>query len=77
MVGSSARLDSTLVHMRERLQGKMGNRNDNAFKLRRLFKMYDKEQSGMVSALHWLSHSDVFVHAYTEIIVWPSYLARL
>lgn len=34
--------------MRERMSAKMGNRNDNAFKARKLFKMYDEEGSGMV-----------------------------
>lgn len=36
--------------MRERLSAKMGNSNDNAFKMRKLFKMYDKADTGMVSA---------------------------
>ena len=35
--------------MRERLSAKLGNNNDNAFKMRKLFKMYDKQESGMVS----------------------------
>jgi Ca2+-binding EF-hand superfamily protein len=34
--------------MRERMSAKMGNSNDNAFKMRKLFKMYDKEDTGMV-----------------------------
>jgi Ca2+-binding EF-hand superfamily protein len=36
--------------MRERLSAKLGNSNNNAFKMRRLFKMYDKDMSGLVSA---------------------------
>lgn len=35
--------------MAERMSAKMGNTNDNAFKMRKLFKMYDKEGSGLVS----------------------------
>lgn len=38
---NSKRLGHMLEHMRERIAGKMGNANDNAFKLRKLFKMYD------------------------------------
>ena len=34
--------------MRERMSAKMGNSNDNAFKMRKLFKMYDKQDTGMV-----------------------------
>lgn len=34
--------------MRERLAGKMGNANNNAFKLRKLFKMWDSTGSGWV-----------------------------
>jgi hypothetical protein len=34
--------------MRERLAGKMGNANNNAFKLRKLFKMWDMTGSGRV-----------------------------
>lgn len=37
-----------LSTMRERLSAKLGNNNDNAFKLRKLFKMYDKRNEGMV-----------------------------
>lgn len=32
----------------ERLAAKLGNANDNAFKMRRLFKMYDTEKSGCI-----------------------------
>lgn len=39
-----------IMTMRERLQAKLGNANDNAFKMRRLFKMYDRQGSGMVGA---------------------------
>ena len=35
--------------MRERISGKLGNRNDNAFKLRKLFAMYDKQRTGKVA----------------------------
>lgn len=35
--------------MRERMSAKLGNKNDNAFRMRKLFKMYDKTDSGMVS----------------------------
>ncbi|KAK9805071.1 hypothetical protein WJX73_000088 [Symbiochloris irregularis] len=43
-----ARLDSTLAHMRERLQGKLSSRNDNAFKLRKVFKMWDIDHCGTI-----------------------------
>jgi hypothetical protein len=37
--------------MRERLSAKLGNNNNNnAFKMRKLFKMYDKKEVGMVSS---------------------------
>lgn len=42
------RLNETLAHMRERISGKLGNRNDNAFKLRKLFAMYDTQRTGKV-----------------------------
>ena len=42
------RLNKTLAHMRERIYGKLGNRNDNAFKLRKLFAMYDTQRTGKV-----------------------------
>lgn len=46
-----------LTRMRERLEAKLGNSNDNAFKLRKLFKMYDVRSTGKVrqDALHVLS----------------------
>ena len=37
-----------MAHMKERIAGKMANRSDNAFRLRRLFKMYDTNHTGMV-----------------------------
>ena len=37
-----------MAHMKERIAGKMANRSDNAFRLRRLFKMYDANHTGMV-----------------------------
>ena len=52
------RLDHMMVHMTERLAGKMGNANNNAFKLRKLFKMYDTEGTGKVRfacACRWVS----------------------
>ena len=38
-----------IARMRERLEAKLANANNNAFKMRKLFKMYDKEKSGLVS----------------------------
>ena len=38
-----------MTHMKERLAGKIGNANNNAFMLRKLFKMYDTAGSGYVS----------------------------
>lgn len=42
------RLAKMISTMRERMSAKMGNSNDNAFKMRKLFKMYDKEDTGMI-----------------------------
>eukprot|EP00803_Ostreobium_quekettii_P009237 evm.model.scf_479.3 EVM.evm.TU.scf_479.3 scf_479:17845-20257(+) len=42
------RLMKMIVRMRERLEAKLGNANNNAFKMRKLFKMYDKEKSGLI-----------------------------
>eukprot|EP00879_Flechtneria_rotunda_P002409 GHRR01002605.1.p1 GENE.GHRR01002605.1~~GHRR01002605.1.p1 ORF type:complete len:356 (+),score=108.73 GHRR01002605.1:120-1187(+) len=42
------RLTKMISTMRERLSAKMGNNNDNAFKMRKLFKMYDKKDTGMI-----------------------------
>lgn len=45
----SKRLAKMISTMRERMSAKLGNNNDNAFKMRKLFKMYDKEDTGRVS----------------------------
>ena len=45
------RYAETLAHMRERILGKLGNRSDNAFKLRKLFAMYDTQHTGVVRIL--------------------------
>ena len=45
----SKRLSDMMTHMKERLAGKIGNANNNAFMLRKLFKMYDTAGSGYVS----------------------------
>lgn len=34
--------------MRERMEAKLGNSNNNAFRMRKLFKMYDKHDTGRV-----------------------------
>lgn len=34
--------------MQERIHGKLGNKGDNAFKLRKFAKMYDTDHSGQV-----------------------------
>ena len=39
-----------IQHMTERLAGKIGNANNNAFMLRKLFKMYDTANTGQVSS---------------------------
>ncbi len=44
------RLESMLQAMQQQLAGKVGNAGNNAFKLRKLFKMYDKDGSGQVRA---------------------------
>eukprot|EP00887_Chlorella_sp_A99_P005112 scaffold25.g5112.t1 len=55
------RLDDIHHHMRERLQGKMGNRSDNAFRLRKqLFKMYDSDGSGLVDIESFRVMSEAF-----------------
>lgn len=48
----SKRLAKMISTMRERMSAKLGNNNDNAFKMRKLFKMYDKQDTGMVSTLY-------------------------
>ena len=42
------RLHDMIQHMTERLAGKIGNANNNAFMLRKLFKMYDTANTGQV-----------------------------
>lgn len=42
------RLMKMITRMRERLEAKLANANNNAFKMRKLFKMYDKDHTGMV-----------------------------
>lgn len=42
------RLNDTMQHMKEGIAGKIGNANSNAFKLRKLFAMQDKDKTGMV-----------------------------
>lgn len=44
----SKRLAKMISTMRERMSAKLGNNNDNAFRMRKLFKMYDKTDSGLV-----------------------------
>jgi hypothetical protein len=43
------RLKDVISHMRERIYGRIGNKSDNAFKLRKFAKMYDLDQTGYVS----------------------------
>ncbi len=42
------RLQKMISTMRERMEAKLGNSNNNAFRMRKLFKMYDKDGSGRV-----------------------------
>mmetsp|Transcript_29044 Transcript_29044/g.53375 ORF Transcript_29044/g.53375 Transcript_29044/m.53375 type:complete len:356 (-) Transcript_29044:838-1905(-) len=42
------RLQKMISTMRERMEAKLGNSNNNAFRTRKLFKMYDTEQTGKV-----------------------------
>mmetsp|Transcript_37730 Transcript_37730/g.84079 ORF Transcript_37730/g.84079 Transcript_37730/m.84079 type:complete len:375 (+) Transcript_37730:126-1250(+) len=42
------RLQKIISTMRERLEAKMGNSNNNAFKFRKLFQMYDHNKTGQV-----------------------------
>ncbi|BDA43945.1 hypothetical protein COCOBI_05-1290 [Coccomyxa sp. Obi] len=42
------RLNDTVLHMKERVAGKIGNANNNAFKLRKLFAMYDTQKTGLI-----------------------------
>lgn len=44
----SKRLAKMISTMRERLSAKMGNNNDNAFNMRKLFRMYDAQDTGKV-----------------------------
>ena len=43
-----ARIKAMLVRMRDRFSAKLGNINDNGFRTRRLFKMYDRGQTGLI-----------------------------
>ena len=49
------RLNDTVLHMKERIAGKIGNANNNAFKLRKLFAMADKDKTGLVRSPSQLS----------------------
>ncbi|PNW78166.1 hypothetical protein CHLRE_10g466650v5 [Chlamydomonas reinhardtii] len=42
------RLQKMISTMRERMEAKLGNSNNNAFRMRKLFKMYDNDGSGRV-----------------------------
>jgi len=42
------RLQKMITTMRERMEAKCGNSNDNAFRIRKLFLAWDKDKSGMV-----------------------------
>ncbi|KAK9915516.1 hypothetical protein WJX75_000165 [Coccomyxa subellipsoidea] len=42
------RLNDTILHMKERIAGKIGNANNNAFKLRKLFAMTDTQKTGLI-----------------------------
>jgi EF-hand domain pair len=42
------RLLKMIASIGERLAAKLANANDNAFKMRRLFKMYDEDASGRI-----------------------------
>jgi len=43
-----ARIKAMLVRMRDRFAAKLGNINDNAFRTRKLFKMYDRGATGLI-----------------------------
>ncbi|PNH10163.1 putative calmodulin-like protein 6 [Tetrabaena socialis] len=42
------RLQKMISTMRERMEAKLGNSNNNAFRMRKLFKMYDNTDTGRV-----------------------------
>lgn len=54
--------------MRERLAGKMGNANNNAFKLRKLFKMWDSTGSGRVREFACPTATAIFFDDLTACI---------
>lgn len=74
------RLEAMLEAMKQQLAGKVGNAGNNAFKLRKLFKMWDTDGSGQVhptSSMHPLhdSHSACLPSSYearTVTILDPS-----
>jgi hypothetical protein len=79
----SKRLAKMISTMRERMSAKLGNNNDNAFRMRKLFKMYDKTDSGMVrhyasSCSSWHQHrvldgiSAHLVQYSTDTVCWAS-----
>lgn len=56
-----------MTHMKERLAGKIGNANNNAFMLRKLFKMYDTAGSGFVSIICFCSLQESCFELYASM----------
>eukprot|EP00891_Asterochloris_glomerata_P006723 jgi/Astpho2/6723/fgenesh1_pg.00102_%23_12_t len=54
------RLHDMIQHMTERLAGKIGNANNNAFMLRKLFKMYDTANTGQIEIEDFRAMSESF-----------------
>ncbi len=62
----SKRLQKMISTMRERMEAKLFNSNDNAFKIRKLFLKFDKEGTGMV---RWVgSHGVAWSRVYRASI---------
>ena len=64
-----------IQHMTERLAGKIGNANNNAFMLRKLFKMYDTANTGQVirSGLTWSASHHTLHAAASESQAWDAW----
>jgi hypothetical protein len=77
----SKRLEKIISTMRQRLEAKMGNLNNNAFKFRKLFQMYDKNKTGQVRGRAvrrlFFIKAEVMRAIHFQPNVTPSYLPPL
>jgi hypothetical protein len=69
-VGCRKRLLKMIASIGERLAAKLGNANDNAFKMRRLCKMYDKEGTGEIH----LEDLRMMYGSHCPLLAWPYFM---